>query len=223
MKILLKYPTRNRPVLFLKNIKEYVSQCHNLSDIEFIVSYDTDDKSITQDVLLEAKKIYPHIKLIEGTSNNKIHACNRDIEKATSNWDILLLISDDMFVQSYGWDEEIRKAMDSFYPDTNGCLWFHDGSKQKVISTLSCIGRKYYESFGYIYYPEYKSFFCDNEYTEIATQKNKITFIDNVIIKHEHPHWGGGVKMDDLYIKNDIHWKHDENLFNKRKLTNFAV
>jgi hypothetical protein len=219
MKLLVKYPTRSRPDLFLKNIADYTRLSAN-KDITYLVSYDIDDKLMTKKVIERAKKINKNIIFCCGVSKSKIHACNRDLE-VVKEWDILLLISDDMFVKKFGWDAEIINQMKINYPDTDGCLWFHDGSKQKVISTLSCIGRRYFDKFGYIYHPDYKSFFCDNEYTEVAKLSNKIKFIDNVIIKHEHPHWGGEVKNDLLYKENSKHWKHDQDLYSQRKPKGF--
>ncbi len=223
MKILVKYPTRQRPELFLKTLKGYIDKMSGSNEIIFLVSYDEDDKTMTHQVFYEAYEICSNITMVRGVSDSKIHACNRDINKIAFLWDIVLLISDDMECQVQNWDQVIRDKMTQFYPDTNGCLWFHDGSDQKRISTLSCIGRVYYNKFGYLYYPEYKSFFCDNEYTEVATKTNQIRFIDEVIIKHRHPAWEKDIPNDALYVRNNKHWKHDQDLYRKRKSLNFPV
>lgn len=221
MKILVKYPTRSRPELFLKTISDYYNKAFDNSSIEYIVSYDIDDEAMTEQVIEQAIKICPQLKCYGGTSKSKIHACNRDVERA-DNWNIILLISDDMEVQIENWDQIIRNDFNRLYPQGDGVLWYHDGSKQKVITTLSCMDKKYYDRFKYIYYPGYKSFFSDNEFTDIAKSLNKIIFIDNVIIKHQHPQWGGTVKHDELYKKNNDPWDHDQALYNQRRALNFA-
>lgn len=217
LKILVKYPTRQRPELFLKTLKAYIDKASDNSNIDYLISYDVDDESMSTEVINNALILHPNVFCKKGLSDSKIHACNRDVNEFHKPWDIILLISDDMHVQVEEWDNVIREKMEKHYPDTDGCLWFHDGSKQKVISTLSCIGKKYYERFGWIYNPKYKSFFCDNEYTDVARSLNKITFIDKVIIKHEHPQWGGGVKHDALYERNNGPWEHDGNLYRSRQ------
>lgn len=222
MKILVKYPTRSRPELFLKTISDYYNKAFDNSNIEYIVSYDIDDESMTDQVIEQAIKICPQLKCYGGTSESKIHACNRDVERSIG-WDIILLISDDMEVQIENWDQIIRDDFKELFPGGDGALWYHDGSKQKVITTLSCMDRKYYDRFGYIYYPGYKSFFSDNEFTDIAKSLNKIVFIDDVIIKHQHPNWGGGVKTDELYEKNNGPWDHDQALYNQRRALNFQA
>lgn len=227
MNILVKMPSRSRPEKLISNIQEYYEKATNKTSIGFLVSIDEDDE--TQQVVLDwygKNKIGVLLKI--GKSESKIHACNRDIEQVTEfglDWDIVVLASDDMRVQVHGWDEIIRQNMAKHFQDTDGCLWFNDGAKhsagaKQVICTLSIIGRKYYDQYGYIYYPGYKSFFCDNEFTEVAAAQKKITYIDQVIIRHEHPHWGYG-KQDDLYKENQKYWKHDQELYHSRKQSAF--
>lgn len=217
MNILVKYPSRNRPDLLRKNLKEYWEMATNKDQLRILVSIDEDDLQS-----IEVMQEFPYVEFYVSKGVSKIEACNRDIEKAFS-WDIVVLLSDDMFCKVTGWDERIRDDFKKYYPDTDGCLWYHDGSTQKVISTLSVIGRQYYERFGYIYHPSYKSFFCDNEYTEVAQAQGKIKFINHVLFRHEHPNWGGAVKSDELYLRNDVHWKHDQDNYHNRKALNFPV
>jgi len=222
-RILVKFPTRSRPELFSETLKGYIDNADDNSNISYLISCDSDDYSINTDIIEKAKELNAQNLIFQfGDSDSKIHACNRDIERV-KEWDIILLASDDMHVQVKGWDTIIRNDMARLFPDTDGCLWYHDGSHQRQISTLSCMGRKYYDRFGYIYHPSYKSFWCDNEYTEVAQSLGKITFIDNVIIKHNHPAWYSDVKTDELYKRNDLHWNHDIENYNKRKSLNFPI
>lgn len=220
MKILVKYPTRSRPELFLKTLKEYVDNESGANQIQYLISYDSDDAKMTEEVIKKALSFPKDITLVKGESKTKIEACNADVS-LIPYWDIIILISDDMHVQTHGWDARIIRDMQKYYPDTNGCLWYHDGSSQRQISTLSIIGRKYYDRFGYIYHPSYKSFFCDNEYTEVAIRNHAIKFINGTIIKHFHPAWEQGVKSDALYNHNDKYWGEDEANYKARKANGF--
>jgi len=219
--ILVKYPTRSRPELFLKTLEEYIKNASGVHELTFLISYDADDLTMTDEVIQKAGALSDNVFLLKGNSKNKIEACNADINEWPGSWDIVVLISDDMKCQMHAWDNRIVKDMDKFYPDTNGCLWYHDGSSQRSISTLSIVGRKYYDRFGYLYHPSYKSFFCDNEYTEVAVRNHAIKFINGTIIKHEHPAWGQGVPMDKLYQHNDKYWAEDMANYNKRKANGF--
>jgi hypothetical protein len=75
-----------------------------------------------------------------------------------SDWDILVVMSDDMVCVTHGWDDIIRQDMNENFPDTDGVLHYNDGNQKANVMTMSIIGRKYYKRDGYIYNPEYQSF-----------------------------------------------------------------
>ncbi len=219
MKILVKFPTRSRPDQFLKTLSEWYNKAKDNSQIDYIISYDKDDSKMTPSIIAKANSFGKNIKMVAGLSKSKIDACNRDINKPYK-WDIIILISDDMFVQVNGWDEILRENMKKFYPDTDGCLWFND-SHQNRICTLSCMGRKYYERFNYLYHPSYKSLWCDNEFTDVANKLHRMTYINMKLVNHQHPCWGRAVPNDDLYRLNEGFFRIDAANYQRRKAVNF--
>lgn len=226
-KILAKLPTRSRPEIFLKVLNEYHAMCMNLADTFFLITCDNDDLTMTDEVIARAEAISPigNIKVCRGDSKTKIEAVNADFDKIPErfqDWDIVFVISDDMDIKFMAWDEKIRCDMKETYPTLDGNLWYCDGH-QKRISTISCMGRVYYDRFGYIYHPQYKSLFCDNEYSEVAQILGKIKFFDIVICSHEHYLWGAGRANDALYIRNEALWSYDEKVYNERKAINFGL
>ena len=221
MKILVKFPTRNRKNKFFNTLKKYHSLCDNINNVKFLVSIDDDDSEMNNDDTLEILKTFENTEVIIGKSFSKIHAVNRDIDIDTS-WDIILLASDDMIPQVKGYDKIIIEKMKLIYPDTDGVLWFNDGFQESRLNTLCILGKKYYQRFNYIYYPEYKSTWCDNEFMIVANILNKQTYFNDVIIKHEHPDWGYG-KSDDIHLKNQSDLNYDMSLYNKRKEINFDL
>lgn len=191
------------------------------SKVEFLVSYDADDETMTDAVLREARKLVPAITLVKGNSKSKIAAVNADINEYSNPWDVILIVSDDMVCRRFGWDQMIRDEFKKNYPEMDGAIWFHDGTKQREICTLSCMGRKLYDSFGYIYHPSYYSFFCDNEFSEVCKRDGKITFTPKVIASHEHPAWGGNISVDALYKTNNKYWQQDKTNYETRKKLGF--
>jgi hypothetical protein len=121
-----------------------------------------------------------------------------------------------------GYDNIIRNKMKEHYPDTDGVLWFNDGHQGNNLNTLCILGKKYYERFNYIYHPEYKSVWSDNEFMLVGNLLQKQTYFDEVIIEHEHPDWGYG-KRDTIHQVNSINESHDRNLFMSRKQNNFYL
>ena len=226
-KILCKFPTRQRPEIFLKVLNEYHAMCMNLADTFFLISCDNDDATMTDEVIAKAEAISPigNIKVCRGDSQTKIEAVNADFDKIPErfqDWDIVFVISDDMDIKKLAWDETIRGDMKESSVDTDFYLWYFDGHQNRI-STVACMGRKYYDRFGYIYHPQYKSLFCDNEQSEVAQMLGKIKFFETPICVHNHPAWGAGRNNDPLYIKNEAFWSSDEKVYNERKKINFGL
>lgn len=212
MQLLIKFPSRSRPEKFCTTLQSYTSLCHDKTRTSFLITLDTDDATMTDknDEIHQLLSGFQH-KIIYGTSTGKIHAINRDMEQAP-DFDILLLASDDMIPQEQGYDTIIRNQMKQHYKDTDGVLWFNDGYAGNRLNTLVCMGRKYYKRFNYIYNPIYKSLFCDNEFMDTANHLKRQTYIDQVIIKHEHPA-NTGTGQDELYRVNDTYWNEDERTY----------
>lgn len=220
MKLLIKFPTKNRKEQFFSTFKKY-QEFITEDSTRFSVTIDEDDESMNnQDVINEITS-YINTEVTIGNSFSKIDAINRDID-VNSDWDIILLASDDMIPQVKGFDKVINTLMSTNYPDTDGILFFNDGFKGKELNTLCILGRKYYQRFNYIYYPEYKSTWCDNEFMKVGDILKKQTYFPMVIIKHEHPDWGYG-KHDIIHHKNHSDLSFDMNLFKDRELNNFYL
>jgi hypothetical protein len=154
-----------------------------------------------------------------GNSTTKIEAVNADIASIPWEWDIVLTMSDDMVPQIKGYDDVLRSHMIANFADTNGILWVNDGTQGNNLNTISIMGRKMYDSFGYIYHPAYKSLFCDTEFTDLCkgSLASKCTYIPYVLIKHEHPGTGFADRMDALYMKNQTFWSEDMYTYMSRK------
>lgn len=222
MNILVKFPTRSRPERFLQMLSMYVDSCENKDMVDYLVSIDADDVTMTDSVCGKAMVIAKdHIKIVRGMSPNKIHACNRDMDDLDPKYQILVLASDDMQPMVQGWDRIICEQMAQQYPDTDGCLWFYDGHQNRIC-TMNIMGRKYYDELGYIYHPSYLSLWCDNEYTDVATAKQKISYYNTCLFRHIHPMWESKKEeMDELYRANESYFKRDQINYNKRKALGF--
>jgi hypothetical protein len=220
MKLLIKFPTRNRKEKFFSTFKKYQEFIVEDSTT-CLITIDEDDESMNNKDVINELTSYTNTEVIIGTSSSKIHAINRDID-VNSEWDIILLASDDMIPQIKGFDKIINTLMLTNYPDTDGILFFNDGFKGRDLNTLCILGKKYYQRFNYIYYPEYKSTWCDNEFMMVGDILNKQTYFPIVIIKHEHPDWGYG-NHDMIHQKNHSDLIFDRDLFHKRKNINFNL
>jgi hypothetical protein len=221
MKILVKFPTRGRKDKFFGTLMKYQRMCNNIDNLKFLISIDSDDQSMNNKETFEILETFRNVNVILGLSKSKIDAVNRDID-SEDDWDIILLASDDMIPIVKGYDDIIIENMKKFYHDTDGVLFFNDGFQKNKLNTLCILGKKYYKRFNYIYHPEYKSTWCDNEFMDVANILQKQTYFDQIIIKHEHPDWGYG-KSDIIHQKNYQNWNYDKLLYEKRKKLNFEL
>jgi hypothetical protein len=229
--ILHKFATRSRPEKFLSGITNIISKAHDKQNLAILVSADMNDKTMFNEKVLEQLKPYVeagYVIPIFGESTSKIHAINRDMEKVSSiekikNYDILVNFSDDMEFIVDGYDEIIREKFTSIYPDLDGNLHFNDGFVADRVSTMSIMGRRYYERFNYIYHPLYQSLWCDNEYTEVARALNKITYFPTPIFRHNHPANISGLERDEQLLKTESFYEIDGKVYYERKIKNFYI
>lgn len=198
-KILFKFATRARPEVFKRVLELYYRMMSNKHSYQFIISADEDDLTMNNPQMIDYMRQKPNLMFFFGNSKTKIEAINADMQDA--DFDILVVVSDDMEPQVLNFDDIIVEHMNQYFPDTDGALHYNDGCcGQDRTITLSILGRNLYHRIGYIYHPDYKSFYCDNEFTDVVRAFNKVQYIPRVIIKHK---WAGGPKSADmLYRRN---------------------
>jgi hypothetical protein len=101
-----------------------------------------------------------------------------------SDVSICVIVSDDMEVLAQNWDCIVADAMLAAFPDLNGALWYHDG-RQNRTCTLSIMGKPIYDKLGYLYYPEYESVYCDNDFHELMQRSGRLKFCGCKVFKHD--------------------------------------
>jgi len=221
MKILVKWPTRSRPIKFLRTLFRY-QETRVTDDVDFLITIDKDDASMTTPEVLSVLRKWGNLRYEIIEPCGKIGAINYGLDKVNEKYDIILLASDDMIPAMIGWDKRIGSDMAKYFPDTDGVLWYNDGKVGRKLNTLSIVGTKYYRRFGYIYHPDYKALWCDNEFMEVANLLGKQQYIEDVIIRHEHPIWGHGV-ADSLNERDNKLYTIDQKTYEDRKNRGFGL
>jgi hypothetical protein len=225
--ILIKYPTRQRVVKFTNNLLNYLDKSSGKHDLIFVISMDTDDAAMNSPDVREALDACCDdgidVQYHYGESLGKINAINRNIP--TTQWDILIATADDMEAVEDGWDDIIAQDMMREFPTLDGALNYNNDPRleakgvdgYKTLITLPVIGRKLYDKFGYIYHPDYKSEWCDNEQTEVFETLGVLCHINRRPIVHK---WAEN--QDALMHKNiQVGWDHDRQIYARRKANDF--
>jgi len=212
MKLLIKIPTRQRKEKFFKLLDTCINRLSPDADYHILVSCDDDDAIM----VAEASRLdtYKNLSYFYSKRDTKIGACNRDMDKIDDDWDVVVLISDDMLPMVDNWDKYITAGMERYFPDTDGALWFYDGHKDDL-NTYAILGNKYYKRTGYIYYSEYKSTWCDLDYQMVAETLGKIKKCSWPMVLFEHVR--KDIIIDNVHIENRGHGTADKSTFMRRK------
>ena len=231
MDLLVKFPTRARCDKFFTVLDSFVSKQSSEHNCHYLVSCDNDDETMNNPEIIKRLESYDNLSYYFDERAGKIGSVNRDMDKAPK-YDIVMQPADDWMALVEGWDKRVVEEMDDcFGDDGDGVVWFFDGHNRET-DTLSIMGRKYYERFGYIYYPEYITFWADTEFTAVADLLDRLAFIPEVLFEHQHADWvhsqgydGQRRGYDQLYMENDKQEDRDfdEELFHKRKARNFDL
>lgn len=217
-RLLIKFPTRGRVEKFFTTLDKYYDFLSGENNVRFLITCDSGDGTMNVQSVIDRLKKYNNLKFQFGNSKTKIEAINADV--SSQEFDIVLLASDDMIPIVKGYDEIIINTMCSTYPDFDGVLWFNDGTQGNRLNTLCILGRQYYDRFGYIYNPVYKSLWCDAEFTRVGNILKKQTYFEQCIIKHEH-HSLTGEGFDITYQQNEIYESVDRQTYLERQNSNF--
>lgn len=220
LKFLLKYPTRSRPDIFKETCLNWMTQFTPYPH-RMLVTIDEDDATMRPPAMRDwmlARAIDFNV-VDRGT---KVSSINQGVNECTWDWDILIALSDDVRVVPghHGFSKTVAELFEQKFPNLDGVLHFNDGRQSAAICTTPIIGRKYYDRFGYIFHPSYRSVYCDNEFTEVAKRSGKYHYIDELILRH---YWTDITGTDHLHCESNrpADYRTDLNNFLKRQFEGF--
>ena len=195
-------------------------------EIEYIMSIDVDEPdslgyATNTKIIKESKKFNTLVLVNENRSI--VDAVNRGAHAATG--DMLVVMSDD-FECPPNWDYVLQTAVEFFGNSeylimVDDCVPVH----QKLdICTLPVLSRSWFQKYGYVYYPEYFSMFCDNDMTLRAKRDHVLLDVRHLIsFQHNHFICGRNPK-DETYTRetNADAFRDGEILLNTRVASGFV-
>lgn len=219
MKILVKYPSRERPQKFADSLQSWLEHLSNKHEVKWLISVDANDPQV-EHYFAKCRDFAQRIALTYhiGVSESKVAAINRDVHY-DKHWDILIVQSDDMFCEAQNWDDIIASEMQEEFPYGDGVLYHPDGFQN--LNTMPIMGHKYYDRFGYIYHPSYKAFWCDNEFQEVADLMGRQVFYQQVLFRHLTWFNVPSIKKDAIAAIRNRYFHEDKMNFLQRKSQGF--
>lgn len=229
-KILVKYASRGRVDHFFEGLNNIYQMCSSPDNIRVLVTADLDDPTMCNKQVRDKINCYKNAMVIYGTSNNKIHACSRDLDilpKDFADWQILANFSDDMRWTMPGWDEYIRADFEQVFPDLSGFMAYRDPDTFGALSTLAIMGREWFDMWGFVYDTQFVSLFCDNLLENVAKHLGRYHYTGYDIYRHHNPSYGYHAP-DEMYLEQQrIGWDVDQKLYyhiiNEVGLDNYII
>ncbi len=182
MKLLIHIPSRGRPVQLIDCIVRFRDAIHDKENTMIVVTLDSDDP--TMGTLW--RDASGNLEMLVGKHANKVEAINADLD--VFPWDVLVCASDDLSPMTPGFDQAIRTDFANEAADLDAMMWYPDSNRR--ICCHPVLGRRYYERDGYVFHPSYRGFYCDDEATMVAQNRDKLFQSTSVKWMHQHPNYG---------------------------------
>jgi hypothetical protein len=219
-KLAIVMATRGRPLQFFRNLNHLYKNLSYELDFKVIINADVDDETMNNATIRRRLEGYPNLECHFDDNATKIQAINRNIDSC--DFDVLLVMHDDMQVVAKGFDKTIVETMTQHFPDYDGVLNLNDGFVGKQCNTIPVIGRKFYDRFGYVYNPEYVATIGNLELTQVSKILKKEFVVDEVLMRHNHPAWNAG-SSDEIYKRSAQHFDQDLYTFTQRRMRTFDL
>jgi hypothetical protein len=210
--ISLLHATARLPGGWLPAMTAFLARAREPMDVEYVLAVNED-----QDFALSPDQVagWRRAMLVRQGVCSPVSGYN--LAARESRGDILLQIADDYFPPMH-WDAAIREAI----PDATADVVLDVDNSDGVARLLpfSILTRKYYDRYGYVFYPGYHGLFADNEFTEQARRDRVIRTARHIVFEHLHPD-RGTAPMDEIYARQKSHLLTGKKLFKNRKARGF--
>ncbi len=188
-------PTRGRPKLAYRFLQSVARTSKFLQHIEVIIYVDEDDVESHQ---IGHQDIDTH--LIIGPRKSMGEYNSECLEN--SKGEIIILVNDDMIIQTQNWDEYIRQY-DASVDDGIYLAYGNDLFKKNNLCTFPILSRKTCQILQKPYHPAYRGAFIDYHLMDIFKRLEhagyqRISYLDGVVFEHLHYRTGKAI-MDETY------------------------
>ena len=184
MKISIAHATR-RPALALEIRKLWLSAAKHPDKIEWIFAIDSDDASSLS--LLTHER---HVVCEPGGGST--FAYNAAAKETIG--EIIIAVADDTHPFPY-WDTAITGRLVADRPQV---LLTGDGYRLDRLATLPIITRAWYQRYGFLFPPQFKTMGPDLWLTERASRDSCLVYAEDLVFEHRHAFYKKA-EMDEVY------------------------
>lgn len=203
----LIHATRGRPKQCLSTRAEWIRQAVHPENIEHVFGVDSDDGET-----LKAVRSYRHVIV---PRNGCVAAFNA--AAAASSGKVLVVMEDDLF-PCPDWDVKLIAALNGRL-DVPTVLRL--GNKHRPGNPIGCgyvVTRARYEQNGWVFHPEFRGMYADNDFFLRAQLDGVIVDVEHIQFDHRHPFYTTGrLDADKTYAEENApaEYKHGEEVFRR--------
>lgn len=202
-------PSRGRPQNAYRLLNQIKSTTPAGSDISMIFAVDADDPTF---------EFYPEEHTVQVEGGTMVKALNELAVPASLEDEYIAFLGDDT-LPLYDWYEKIMTALRS---QKNSIVYGNDLINGQNLPTAIFMDSNVVRTLGFMAPPAQKHLYVDNFWKALGETLGTLTYIDNAIIEHLHPH-GGKAPSDLVYeaAYTPERWNHDQTAFVAYMETNF--
>jgi len=192
VKIALLCPSRERLNLKLTLISSIITTVKDINNVSLYLGVDEDDP--TREITLKIASAIPFVKIVtfEKTPNEKINIHKLwNICARASTEEIIAMIGDDMIFRTQNWDEKIISQFENGPKDNILLVYGNDGHRNGELCVNAFTHRKYMDINGVFLREEFIANWVDNWLQQVFTALNRIVYLPDVLIEHNHWVFGG--------------------------------
>lgn len=212
--------TSVRPECIMPMVNEWIDKATDKEAMEVIVAIDANDQK-SQKALDGVQCRVPFQVLIQPQPPfNCVKGWNLAAFKATGK--VLVQLTDDIHPPD-AWDAKLLALEPGSWVNMDAAIHVEDGYVHDIM-VLAIITKIRYDRFGYLFYPEYESLFCDTELTEVAYRERKVLQAKHLLFEHKHPDCNKRERDEvDMVHASKERWNRGEMLFNFRRARGFPI
>jgi hypothetical protein len=216
-KVLVKWATRSRPKLVLDRLPLWLVD----DSVHVLMSIDADDPACNCPEFTLPILSTGRVTLRVGNSRSKVEAINDGV--GNYPWDVMILGADDIFPVRTDYGKYVAGLLLAQWPDGDGMLQQDDGRVGETLNTIPIIGRKYFDRFGYVGHPAYRSLWVDNEWSDVASALGRLYYLPECVLRHD---WVDALPLgreDPLHKRNEAYYDADCKTYSARRAAGFPA
>jgi len=201
-RILLLCPSRERAEMG-KKLSDCIDSLKINDIVDLVFVLDNDDPQLE-----EYKKLNLKCFTVDNKRPGLVYPLNYAYDHFKKEYSIYGFIGDDVSIHTRGWETIIFNIIKNKNYDV--VAYGNDLLRGDCLLTSFFIGHEFLNKIGYMAYPKLNHVYVDTFWRLVASKVNKLIYLPNVVIKHDHYTITAETKFDSTYHRTSKFAHSDE-------------